>query len=147
MLILVGFLAFQPMPPGKNILLVDDDEISNFLTATVLRNSQVFADIKISLDGQEALAWLQQKQRSSGLYPDLILLDLNMPKMNGFKFLQSLRELPGPNPKSPIVVLSTSNFQEDFDQLRQYPEVEVFLHKPLTEESLHYLLNRFFPEN
>lgn len=135
------------MLPGKNVLLVDDDEISNFLTATVLRNSQVFADIKISLDGREALQWLEQKQKSTGSYPDLILLDLNMPHMNGFKFLQSLRQLPGPPPKIPIVVLSTSNFQEDFDYLRQFPEVEVFLYKPLTEESLLYLLNRFFPEN
>ena len=134
------------MASGKNILLVDDDEISNFLTATVFRNSQVFADIKISPDGQQALAWLQHKHQAGGPYPDLIVLDLNMPKMNGFKFLQALRDLPGPNPKSPVVVLSTSTFQEDFDQLRHVPEVEVFLHKPLTEESLNYLLQRFFPE-
>ena len=135
------------MPQERNVLLVDDDEISNFLTATVLRNSQAFTEIKISMNGREALTWLQQQHQTTGAFPDLILLDLNMPNMNGFNFLKSLRALPGPESKSRIVVLSTSNFQEDFDYLRQFPEVEVFLHKPLTEESLQYLLNRFYPGN
>jgi CheY-like chemotaxis protein len=133
------------MPQIETVLLIDDDEISNFLTATVLKNSQIFRHIQVTSDGREALEWLGQQQKVSARYPDLILLDLNMPKMNGFTFLKSLRDLPGPNPKSRIIVLSTSNYQEDFDYLRQFPEVEVFLNKPLTEESLKYILNRYFP--
>ena len=133
------------MPQVENVLLIDDDEISNFLTATVLRNSQVFRHIKVTSDGREALEWLRQEQIATASYPDLILLDLNMPNMNGFTFLKSLRDLPGPNPKSRIIVLSTSNYQEDFEYLKQFPEVEVFLNKPLTEESLQYILNRYFP--
>jgi CheY-like chemotaxis protein len=130
------------MPKVENVLLIDDDEISNFLTATVLRNSQVFSHIKVTSDGREALEWLRQQQQATASYPDLILLDLNM---NGFTFLKSLRDLPGPNPKSRIVVLSTSNYQQDFEYLKQFPEVEVFLNKPLTEESLKYILERYAP--
>jgi CheY-like chemotaxis protein len=126
-------------------LLIDDDEISNFLTATVLKNSGAFDQIRISSDGQEALDLLQSEQEVISQYPDLIMLDLNMPNMNGFTFLKKFRELPGPTQKSRIIVLSTTNFQEDFDYLQQFPEVEVFLQKPLTEESLQYVLDRYFP--
>jgi CheY-like chemotaxis protein len=132
------------MPQVENVLLIDDDEISNFLTATVLRNSQVFGHIQITSDGQEALDWLEAQQQATGQYPDLILLDLNMPNMNGFNFLKSLRDLPGANPKTRIIVLSTSNYQEDFENLKRFPEVEVFLHKPLTEESLQYIRDKYF---
>jgi CheY-like chemotaxis protein len=132
------------MPQVENVLLIDDDEISNFLTATVLRNSQVFGHIQVTSDGQEALGWLETQQQATGRYPDLILLDLNMPNMNGFNFLKSLRNLPGTNPKSRIIILSTSNYQEDFENLKRFPEVEVFLPKPLTEESLQYLLDKYF---
>jgi CheY-like chemotaxis protein len=132
------------MPQVESVLLIDDDEISNFLTATVLRNSQAIGQIRISSDGREALDWLRPQQKATGNYPDLILLDLNMPNMNGFTFLKSFRELPGPA-KSRIIVLSTSNFQEDIESLKQFPEVEVFLHKPLTEQSLQYILDRYFP--
>lgn len=131
------------MSPVENVLLIDDDEISNFLTATVLKNSRIFQQISISLDGKQALEWLQPEQKATGTYPDLILLDLNMPNMNGISFLKSLRALPGPNPKSRIIILSTFNYEEDFENLKQFPEVEACLKKPLTKESLHYILNRY----
>jgi CheY-like chemotaxis protein len=133
------------MPHVTSVLLIDDDPISNFLTATVLKNSQAFSHIRVSSNGREALDWLGPEQQATGHYPDLILLDLNMPNMNGFTFLKFFRQLPGPASKSRIMVLSTSNYQEDIEYLKQFPEVEVFLQKPLTEESLQYILNRYFP--
>ena len=127
-----------------NVVLIDDDDISNFLTAIVLKRAQVTQKINIFQDGYNALEWLQEKSHENKSQPNLILLDLNMPAMDGFEFLTAYRELRSLYNNSVVVVLTTSDSVDDHEHLKEFPEVEVYLNKPLTEDNLSYIMDKYF---
>ena len=85
----------------KSILIVDDDEVSNFITERTIQIN-LGSRVKTVTNGQEAIKYLEDHD-----HPDLVLLDLNMPLMNGVQFLEYL-EINGIELKSSIVILTTS---------------------------------------
>lgn len=95
------------------ILLVEDDPGDVELTQYTIEKSKIFIDLRVVGDGVEALAFLRQEGKYGGVpRPDLILLDLNMPRMDGRTFLAEMRadeELKA----IPVVVLTTSQAEED----------------------------------
>ncbi|KAA5548639.1 response regulator [Adhaeribacter rhizoryzae] len=128
----------------KEVLLIDDDEISNFLTSSLLKRSGLAQNISICLDGNEAIRLLQQRSGEKNMFPELILLDINMPDMNGFEFLEAFRALRTSAQQPVIAILTTSQNYQDVERLKNFPEVEVFLNKPLYEEDLQFLLSEYF---
>lgn len=132
------------MPPIEEVLLIDDDQISNFLTTSLLKRSNLTKNISICLDGKEAMDLLQKRATEKIIFPDLILLDINMPDMNGFEFLEAFRTL-STCPQQPVIaILTTSQNYQDVEKIKNFPEVEVFLNKPLYEEDLHFLVAEYF---
>ena len=101
--------------PAKaiDILLVDDDPGDVLLTQKALRNGKLFNSLNVAKDGIEALEYLRQEgQFIDATRPDLILLDLNMPRMNGQETLAEIKK--DPELKSiPVVVLTTSDADKD----------------------------------
>ncbi len=98
------------------ILLVEDNEDEELLTVDALRSSGITSDVVVVRDGAEALDWLfgtgKYAGRDINLGPDLVLLDLKLPKISGLEILSRVRQ----NIKTqyiPIVVLSSSNREED----------------------------------
>src|SRR3712207_1356222 len=132
----------------NSVLLIDDDAISNFLNTRLLKEMHVANDIKVTLNGEEAMRFLLQEHAENRPFPELILLDINMPVMNGFEFLQAFREMADSNniPPPVIIILTTSTNARDFDQLKDYQEVEVCLSKPLTEENLQFIIDTHFTQ-
>jgi len=128
----------------QEVLLIDDDEISNFLTSSLLKRSGLAQNISICLDGKEAIRLLQKRAGENDIFPDLILLDINMPDMNGFEFLEAFRALRTTAQQPVIAILTTSQNYQDVERLKNFPEVEVFLNKPLYEEDLQFLLSEYF---
>jgi two-component system response regulator len=96
------------MSTPLHILLVDDDKADIFLTRKALQDCDIEMSLSIVNDGIEALEHLDH---SDGL-PKMILLDLNMPRMDGFETLERLKNDPRLN-QIPVVVLTTSNSLED----------------------------------
>ncbi|MGC2856878.1 response regulator [Novispirillum sp. DQ9] len=102
--------------PQFNILLVEDDEGDAHLTRLALREGRLLAQVHHVYDGVEALAFLRgtHAKHADAPRPDLILLDLNMPRMDGREFLtevkrdEDLRSIP-------VVVLTTSDVERDID--------------------------------
>ena len=127
-----------------NVLLIDDDEISNFLTSTVIRNTGRVENIQVCLDGNMALETLKRHLQQTGKCPELILLDLNMPEMNGFDFLEAYRSVYNCMHPSVIIILSTSDNIHDLEELKKYPEVEIYLNKPLNKDSFQYIIDKYF---
>ncbi len=121
------------------ILLVDDDQISTFITKNVINKSNIKIDLKTSLFPKQALDDLQQINEIESL-PQLILLDLNMPLVDGFQFIELLMKMHSPKSDIKICVLLSSKAQDDIDRAYKYKPVIDFITKPLTISSLNAVL-------
>ena len=127
-------------------LLVDDDETTNFVNQMLLEDMGVTEDVLVANNGQEALELVRQRCQE-GLCPELILLDINMPVMNGFEFLEEYEQLSFPNKQSVVVVMLTTSLNpQDMDRLRDLPN-EGFLNKPLNEKMVKELLREHFDKD
>ena len=120
------------------ILLVEDDEGDIELTQISFQRSKLLNNLHIARDGIEALEFLRSPPDK--LQPDLILLDLNMPRMDGYEFLKIVKMDEGLK-KIPIVVLTTSESEEDV--LKSYDlHANAFISKPVGMEGLMSVINR-----
>lgn len=127
------------------ILLIDDDEVTNFLNKRVIEYSQVTEHIEVKLNGQEALDFLTSKETANHAQPSLILLDINMPVMDGWEFMEAYnQETPDQKKKTNIVMLSTSNNPDDIQRAANLPHVIAFKTKPLTSEMLEEIMATYF---
>lgn len=123
------------------ILLIDDDEPTNFLNRLTLEQAGCARQIQVAQSGQEALEYL----RDGAPRPDLIFLDINMPAMDGWEFLERYRGLPFSRKADIVLIMLTTSLNPDDEKrTRAIPEVSGFEHKPLSHEQLHVLLNRYF---
>jgi CheY-like chemotaxis protein len=126
----------------KSILLIDDDTATNFINAHLLRMLGCAETIVIKENGREAIEYLKE----TGLQPDLIFLDINMPCMNGWEFLEAYRLLdPALAEHVTIIMLTTSPQLEDQIKAADTPEIAEFRNKPLNKEMLQSVLDRHFP--
>ncbi len=129
------------------ILLVDDDDTTNFLSQMLLKRMAIADTILVAGNGQEALDLLQARcvPAVTSTCPTLILLDMKMPRMNGFEFLQAYAQRPpAENPAVVIIMLTTSLNPRDVDHLHDLP-VSGYLAKPLTRDKIDQLLLEHFP--
>lgn len=133
------------MPSLSHILLVDDDDVNNFLNLRLLKRLGVSDQVNVVSSGQKALAFIAAHQQSKSPAQLLIFLDINMPMMNGFEFLDQLKLMDFGQVKPVIVMLTTSTNEKDMAQVSLYPEVASFLNKPLSEEKVDAVLKAHFP--
>ncbi len=117
----------------KNILIVEDNTADQFLSKAIITSKKPDIEVHIASDGQEALEML-----NDGLSIDLILLDINMPRMNGHAFLEAFTDK---NTKEiPVVVMLTSSDQEyDKSNALSYKCVKDYLLKPIKTEVIEHL--------
>ncbi|WP_139925495.1 response regulator [Hymenobacter sp. DG01] len=131
----------------SSILLIDDDKTTNFLNELMLRKLDVADRLLVALNGREALEMLQEHCAAvSPSCPVLIFLDINMPVMNGFEFLDSYSQLPWVKHRATVIVmLTTSLHSRDLHRAQQLP-VAGFVSKPLTAEKVETILRQHFPD-
>jgi len=122
----------------NKIMLVDDDEASNFLSRVVLDDIEAAREIEVAEDGDIACKMLDKDG-----CPDIIFLDIRMPRMSGFDFLNNLVK-KGSCRKSKVVLLTSSFRKEDREKALQYHNVIDYLEKPLTEEAAQKVINEYF---
>ncbi|WP_240731566.1 response regulator [Hymenobacter radiodurans] len=124
-------------------LLVDDDRINNFLNQRLLEGLNMTDKLLTALNGKEALSLFEKECRESAC-PALILLDVNMPVMNGFEFLEAYDQLQI-TPKEPVIIimLTTSLHPRDVERVQQLG-IAGFLNKPLTKEKVNDILKDHF---
>jgi CheY-like chemotaxis protein len=131
------------------VLVIDDDEPTNYFNQLLLEKAGCASYIKVAQSGQEALDYLTHSQEFTEgerfPCPDLILLDINMPAMDGWEFLEKYKKMSKEHKGRIIVVmLTTSLLQEDIAKARATPEISGFEHKPLTVENLNRILDKYF---
>lgn len=119
----------------KRLLLVDDDETSNFLNEFLIKGMGIVDEVFVATNGQEALDFIHEQNKTSQ-YPQLIFLDLNMPVMDGFEFLEEFEKIQQQSDrKTPVYVLTSSNYFKDFERAKFF-SVTGYIIKPLTEEKI-----------
>ncbi len=133
----------------KGVLLIDDDEPTNFLHKHVLKRSDCTENIFVVNDGKEALEFLTCSGKYDYLesYPeiDLILLDINMPRMSGWDFLEEYKKLPEDHKgKIIIIMLTTSLNIQEREKAEEMKEISGFKNKSLTPDMIQEILNDHF---
>jgi CheY-like chemotaxis protein len=120
------------MTQFDTIFLVDDDPINNLINKRLLSKTGISSNIKEFLGGEDALAFLNNIPEDHHL---LIFLDINMPVLNGWEFLNKYLEY-FPKRTDKIVILSSSIDFQDRQKAQEYDIVAGFLEKPLTLEKI-----------
>ena len=127
----------------NSICIIDDDPIFVFGTKILLNHNKDFGnDILVYENGKEALDSLSSILRSGKELPGFIFLDLNMPIMNGWQFLDTLIKLPVK--RKPLIFIITSSIdQKDKEKAESYEIVKEFLVKPLSENNLKRIFEEY----
>lgn len=126
------------------ILLVDDNSADNEFHSIAIRKANVCNHIKIAMDGIEALEYIEKSgdpgHAESFPKPDLIFLDINMPRMNGFEFIAAYNKLEISMRSGIWIAMLTTSFAS-----KETPhDINTFLIKPLTAEMVREIVEKHF---
>ena len=123
------------------IMLVDDDEISNFISEKIIKNLGLSTNLKVVTNGRQALQFVKEHDVVQMPCPDFILLDINMPVMDGFQFLEEFSRLKVPgNENIKIVILTSSSNPMDVASAEKF-KISGYINKPLSKEKLQAVLD------
>jgi len=122
----------------RNVMLIDDNELDNFINKKLLENEQFARTIDVHQSATNALDDLRKRSSDPASLPEIIFLDIMMPGMDGFAFLDEFDKLPEPVKKSSkVIMLSTSESFKDLNRANQNRYVHKFLNKPLNQAMLN----------
>ena len=129
----------------KCACVIDDDPICTYWTKKMMDELMFSEDILIFENGQDAIEGLKNIIARGEQLPEVILLDLNMPIMDGWQFLESYRQVkPGKSPT--IYMVSSSVAPEDVERARQTSEINDYIVKPITRDKLGEALSNAIDE-
>jgi CheY-like chemotaxis protein len=131
-------------PSSHTLLLVDDDDVSNYITRSFLEQLQLPCQVEVYTDGEQALQRLRELAREpkAAEARQIMLLDLVMPVLDGFELLDAIQENQLAD-QMEVFILSSSNQQRDLIRARQYP-IAGYIQKPITAEQLRELCFKQF---
>ena len=129
----------------QTVLLVDDDNACNFFNRRLLKNKHSITQVQDARNGRDALAIIKQAADANQPLPNLIFLDLNMPVMSGWEFLNEFKKLPDAvKQQVVIIILSSSINPDDKARAKTYTEVAAYENKYLNDESLARIIEEHF---
>lgn len=117
-----------------NLLVIDDDDINIFIIKKIVEKTGYNVDMVAKGNGQLAIDYLQSTLNQPN-FPELILIDINMPILNGWEFLEAYDELDISS-RVDLYMLSSSVYENDIEKAKTYSKVRGFISKPLSMERL-----------
>jgi CheY-like chemotaxis protein len=127
----------------KSILLIDDDVIVNSINKKLIESLNKFDSVEIKSNPELALEFFETQIKNNKNLPGVILVDISMPEIDGFEFIDSVEEILDENNIEEIpafIMLSGSKYKRDFEKFDKTPIIKKFLMKPLNKEELAFVL-------
>ncbi len=128
---------------NKSILLIDDDVIVNSINKKLIESLNKFDSVEIKSNPELALEFFENQIKNNKNLPGVILVDISMPEIDGFEFIDSVEEILDENDIKEIpsfIMLSGSKYKRDFEKFDKTPIIKKFLMKPLNKEELNAAL-------
>jgi CheY-like chemotaxis protein len=134
----------QPKYKYRNVMLIDDSELDNFINEKTLEANHFASKIYVNTSAKSAIEFLNNLitmgEDQAELYPELIFIDINMPIMDGFQFIEYYKKNLESKMKMPrLVILTSSVYHEDKQKASAVDKDIIFLNKPLTRNMLDEL--------
>lgn len=124
----------------RSVMLIDDNEIDNLINQKMIESASITEHIYIHTGAKSAIEFLRNMEKldlADKVLPDIIFLDIDMPLMDGFQFLDEFEKLTmATKKKCRIVMLTSSINPQDFNRSKKYVNVKLYLNKPLTHDSI-----------
>ncbi|MEP0365951.1 MAG: response regulator [Cyclobacteriaceae bacterium] len=131
----------------KCVLLIDDQEDSNFLHKRTINSIDCTEKVEVALNGKEAIDFLKSKMGTSHPQPEIIFLDLNMPVMDGWEFLEEYDKLEEQQKAGIVIVMLTTSLNpKDQERAIENKYVKEFVSKYLDESGLMSLIQKYFSD-
>jgi CheY-like chemotaxis protein len=125
-----------------SFIIIDDTELDHFIARKMITNANNAFKVKSFLDASQALEYIVADNHDVGIKIILVFLDIYMPLMNGFEFVEEFEKLDKAiQDKYYIVALTSSIETSDINRIRSYPAVREKITKPLLAEDIKALLN------
>lgn len=122
--------------------IIDDDPIFIYGTKRIIKEVDFAENIIVYNNGQEAVDGLKEIINEGGFLPEVIFLDLNMPIMNGWEFLEEYKNCQYDiSKKTTIYIISSSVDPRDLERVKHYNEVDMYILKPITPDDLGKILS------
>ena len=121
----------------KHVLLVDDSDLDNFINERIIESAHFCKNVYVSTSSKSALEFLNNIELigdiSTNIYPEIIFIDINMPGINGFQFLDSILKMKNNNiKKCKLAILTSSVHPSDYEKAKSISKDITFIVKPLT---------------
>jgi len=128
------------------ILIIDDDQVNNFVLKNIIQRSYPDALIHIERDGRSALRFLNEIDQNRKAFPGILLLDINMPIMSGFEFLDEYHKR-FLNKEVSIYMVSSSISKIDQQKANSYANVHGYITKPLVNQNIIFIVDEYLYSN
>ena len=128
------------MKPNIKIAIIDDNQVYRFIARKLFQKATPLAHLIELYDGQHAIDFLISKRNFPAELPELIFMDINMPNLNGWQFLDELRKINIASYAPAIYIVSSSKALEDTRIAATYPEIKGYLVKPLHMPEIQALI-------
>ncbi|MBC7554903.1 MAG: response regulator [Taibaiella sp.] len=126
----------------QHFIVIDDSKLDCFIAEKIIKNTGKCESVISFQQATEALAFLITNEIKYP-YPTIILVDIQMPVMNGFQFVEAFEKLPlSITSKYSIYIISSSINDDDLNRVHNYHSIKQFLNKPLTSNNLSLLLTK-----
>ncbi len=125
-----------------DFIVIDDSKLNCFIAEKIIRNNDIDTIVHVFMEATEALEFIKIRPNLPDPIRTIIILDIQMPVMNGFEFVEAFEKLPESiKVQYDIFMISSSVNESDHNRISNYPSVKELLVKPLTKEMFSYIID------